>query len=258
MATLKQRIKGDSHVKINNLTNGLVVALLLASPVVGADTQYPAADFEPKVIYQDAEYIGQNKSASAEVSTKQAKPADVDSQYPAADFEPKVLYKDADYKKSTATGSSSVSEGVAAVSEKRTITGSSSASESAATDDVAASGVEKVEDESMLSYLLGLGVFAVAGYAFLRKREPKVKTSSSTPVYSGHMSGLSGVARYIRKHNLSAVTGVARYLESQVVSAKDAAVSSGVEKYLEKQAKSAQEKAAQAGTGVEKYMRDRG
>ncbi|MDI1231794.1 MAG: hypothetical protein PSU93_11655 [Methylobacter sp.] len=226
-------------MKINNLTNGLVVALLLASPVVGADTQYPAADFEPKVIYQDAEYIGQNKSASAEVSTKQAKPADVDSQYPAADFEPKVLYKDADYKKSTATGSSS-------------------ASESAATDDVAASGVEKVEDESMLSYLLGLGVFAVAGYAFLRKREPKVKTSSSTPVYSGHMSGLSGVARYIRKHNLSAVTGVARYLESQVVSAKDAAVSSGVEKYLEKQAKSAQEKAAQAGTGVEKYMRDRG
>ncbi|MDO9169432.1 MAG: hypothetical protein Q7U18_10175 [Methylobacter sp.] len=237
-------------MKINNLTNGLVVALLLASPVVGADTQYPAADFEPKVIYQDAEYIGQNKPASAEVSTKQAKPADVDSQYPAADFEPKVLYKDADYKRSTATGSSSVSEGVAAVS--------SSTSESVATDEVAASGVEKVEDESMLSYLLGLGVFAVAGYAFLRKREPKVKTSSSTPVYSGHMSGLSGVARYIRKHNLSAVTGVARYLESQIVSAKDAAVSSGVEKYLEKQAKSAQEKAAQAGTGVEKYMRDRG
>ncbi|WP_432743801.1 hypothetical protein ABXJ76_02535 [Methylobacter sp. G7] len=246
-------------MKINNLTNGLVAALLLASPIVGADTQYPAADFEPKVIYQDAEYIGQNKPASAEVSTKQAKPtADVDSQYPAADFEPKVLYKDADYKKSAATGSSSVSEGVAAVSEKRTITGSSSTSESVATDDVAVSGVEKVEDESMLSYLLGLAVFAVAGYAFLRKREPKIKTSSSTPVYSGHMSGLSGVARYIRKHNLSAVTGVARYLESQVVSAKDAAVSSGVEKYLEKQAKSAQEKAAQAGTGVEKYMRDRG
>lgn len=256
MATLKQRIKGDSHVKINNLTNGLVVALLLASPVVGADTQYPAADFEPKVIYQDID-SSQSKSVSTK-SAKSAKSADVDSQYPAADFEPKVLYKDADYKKSTATGSSSVSEGVAAVSEKRTIIENSSTSESVKTDDVAVSGVEKVEDESMLSYLLGLAVFAVAGYAFLRKREPKVKASSSTPVYSGHMSGLSGVARYIRKHNLSAVTGVARYLESQVVSAKDAVVSSGVEKYLEKQAKSAQEKAAQAGTGVEKYMRDRG
>ncbi|MDO9423252.1 MAG: hypothetical protein Q7T40_03560 [Methylobacter sp.] len=244
-------------MKINNLTNGLVATLLLASPIVGAETQYPAADFEPKVIYQDAEYIGQNKSASAAVSTKQAKSADVDSKYPAADFEPKVLYKDADYKKSTATGSSSASEGVAAVSEKSTITESSSTSERVTTDDVAVSGVEKVEDESMLSYLFGLAVFAVAGYAFLRKREEKVK-ASGTPVYSGHVSGLSGVARYMRKHNMSALTGVARYLESQVVSAKDAAVSSGVEKYLEKQAKSAQEKAAQAGTGVEKYMRNRG
>jgi len=240
MTILKQRIKGDSHVKINNLTNGLVATLLLASPIVGAETQYPAADFKPKVVYQDAEYISQNKPASAAASTtKPVKSAEVDSKYPAADFEPKVLYKDADYKPST-------------------ITKSSSAAERVTTDDVAVTGVEKVEEESMLSYLLGLAVFAVAGYAFLRKREPKVKSSSGTPVYSGHISGLSGVARYLRKHNMSAVTGVARYLESQVVSAKDAVVVSGVEKYLEKQAKSVKEKAAQAGTGVEKYMRNRG
>jgi len=55
-----------------------------------------------------------------------------------------------------------------------------------------------------------------------------------------------------------AATGVARYLESQVVTAKEAAAVSGVEKYLEKQAKSAKEQAAQAATGVEKYMRNRG
>lgn len=222
-------------MKINNLTNGLVATLLLASPIVGAETEYPAADFKPKVIYQDIDN-SQNKSASVAAP---AKSADVDSKYPAADFEPKVLYKDADYKPSKFTGSSSVSE-------------------QAATGDVAVSSAVKVEEESMLSYLLGLAAFAVAAYVFLSKRDKSKTKVSDSQVYSKHISGLSGVARYLRKHNMSAVTGVARYLESQVESAKGAAAASGVEKYLEKQAKSAKEKAAQAGTGVEKYMRNRG
>jgi hypothetical protein len=235
MATLKQRIEGDSHVKINNLTNGLVATLLLASPIVGAETEYPASDFKPKVIYQDTG-SSQNKSASATASTKQASSDEADSRYPAADFEPKVLYKDADYKPSKFTGISSTSN--QAMSSEATV-----------------NGAVKVEEESMMSYLLGLVVFAVAGYLFLTKRESKAKSGDSR-AYSSHASGLSGVARYLRKHNMGAVTGVARYLESQV-SAKGSAVSS-VEKYLEKQAKSAKEKPAQAGTGVEKYMRDRG
>lgn len=218
-------------MKINNLTNGLVAALILASPIVGADTQYPAADFQPKVIYQDIEG-GQSKSAAA--PTKQAQPAEVDSKFPAADFAPKVLYKDAEYKPSK-------------------ITDTSSASVPTATADVAV----KVEEESMLSYLLGLAVFAVAGYVFLTRREKPKAKASDTPVHSSHVSGLSGVARYLRKHNMSAVTGVARYLETQIAAAKGAEAVSGVEKYLEKQAKSAKEKAAQAGTGVEKYMRNR-
>ena len=219
-------------MKINNLTNGLVAALILASPMVGADTQYPAADFQPKVIYQDIE-SSQSKSAPA-ASTKQAKSAEVDSKFPAADFEPKVLYKDAEYKASK-------------------ITDTSSASAQAATVDAAV----KVEEESMLSYLLGLAVFAVAGYIFLTQRQKPKANASDTSINSSHVSGLSGVARYLRKHNMSAVTGVARYLESQVAAAKRAEPVSGVEKYLEKQAKSAKEKAAQAGTGVEKYMRNR-
>jgi len=225
-------------VKINNLTNGLVAALLLASPIVGAETQYPAADFKPKVIYQDTDY-SQNKSTSAPAASKEVKSADADSKFPAADFEPKVLYKDADYKPSKATETALKSES------------------SVAAGDVAVSNAVKVEEESMLSYLLGLAVFAVAGYIFLSKREkPKAKVGAA-PVHSGHISGLSGVSRYLRKHNMSAVTGVARYLEQQVASGKGAAAVSGVEKYLEKQAKSAKEKAAQAGTGVEKYMRNR-
>lgn len=224
-------------MKMNNLTNGLVATLLLASPIVGAETEYPAADFKPKVIYQD---IDSSKSAAA--PSKQAKSVESatesDSQYPAANFEPKVLYKDADYKPSKSTATSS-------------------ASERATTSDVAVSEAVKVEEESMMTYLLGLVAFAVAGYLFFTKRETKAKASGSR-AYSSHASGLSGVARYLRKHNMGAATGVARYLESQVVSEKSSAATSSVEKYLEKQAKSAKEKSAQAGTGVEKYMRDRG
>jgi len=221
---------------MNNLTNGLVATLLLASPIVGAETEYPAADFKPKVIYQD---VDSSKSASA--PTKQAKSVEsteADSKYPAANFEPKVLYKDADYKPSKSTPTSSTSERATA-------------------DEVAVSEAVKGKEESMMTYLLGLVAFAVAGYLFFTKRETKPKASGSR-AYASHASGLSGVARYLRKHNMGAATGVARYLESQVVSKKSSAVTSSVEKYLEKQAKSAKEKSAQAGTGVEKYMRDRG
>ncbi|MDP3589957.1 MAG: hypothetical protein Q8R54_05395 [Methylobacter sp.] len=223
-------------MKMNNLTNGLVATLLLASPIVGAETEYPAADFKPKVIYQD---IDSSKSASAPAKqSKSVESTESDSKYPAADFEPKVLYKDADYKPSKSTSTSSTSERATA-------------------GEVAVSEGVKAEEESRMSYLLGLVAFAVAGYLFFTKRETKTKASSSR-AYASHASGLSGVARYLRKHNMGAVTGVARYLESQVVSTKSSAATSSVEKYLEKQAKSAKEKSAQAGTGVEKYMRDRG
>lgn len=228
-------------MKINNLTNGLVATLLLASPIVGAETEYPAADFKPKVIYQD---VDSSKSASA--PAKQAKPVEAteaDSKYPATNFEPKVLYKDADYKPSKFTGTSSTS------------TSTASARTQAADTEVSAP--VKAEDNSMMTYLLGLIVAAVAGFVFLSKREPKAKVRQA-PVYTSHASGLSGVARYLRKHNMVAATGVARYLESRAETEKEKVATSGVEKYLEKQAKSAKEAAAQAGTGVEKYMRNRG
>jgi len=157
-------------VKINNLTNGLVATLLLASPIVGAETEYPASDFKPKVIYQDTA-SGQSKPAPVAAAAKQEKSAEVDSRYPAADFEPKVLYKDADYKPSKFSGTSSTTE------------------RAATTGAAAVSAPVKAEEDSMMSYLLGLVVFAVAGYIFLGKREQKAKVSSS-PVYSGHVSGL--------------------------------------------------------------------
>jgi hypothetical protein len=92
------------NVKKNNLLQSAIVALLVASPFAAYAGQYPAADFEPKVLYQDESV----KSTSAAVIVKAAPvvaaaaPAATvsDSKYPAANFEPKVLFSDDSYKPS--------------------------------------------------------------------------------------------------------------------------------------------------------------
>ena len=64
----------------NNLTKGLFTALLLISSVVSADEKYPAADFQPKVVYSDDNYkhnktlptsASKNASVSSATSTKE-------------------------------------------------------------------------------------------------------------------------------------------------------------------------------------------
>lgn len=61
----------------NLLTKGLLAALLLASPMVGAESKYPAADFQPGVVYKDADLIAKHNApiqaiAPAPVATSQA------------------------------------------------------------------------------------------------------------------------------------------------------------------------------------------
>ena len=51
-------------MKKNDLTKSLFAALLLASPMVGAEQQYPAVNFEPTILYQDADYIAKNKPSA--------------------------------------------------------------------------------------------------------------------------------------------------------------------------------------------------
>lgn len=50
----------------SNLTAGLLTALLLASPLVGAEAQYPAADFKPAIIFQDTDLIAKHTQAATE------------------------------------------------------------------------------------------------------------------------------------------------------------------------------------------------
>ena len=63
---------------------GLAVTLGLLSSfnaATAADDQYPAANFEPSVIYMDNEVVAQ---------------ATHDDKYPAANFQPKVIYRNND------------------------------------------------------------------------------------------------------------------------------------------------------------------
>ena len=67
-----------------------VIALATFTASAGSDEQYPAANFQPTVIYIDKESV---KSSSKCPDQKTAEKAtEFDPKYPAANFEPKVIY----------------------------------------------------------------------------------------------------------------------------------------------------------------------
>jgi len=233
-------------VKKNNLTRGAFALLLLASTAAGADQQYPAADFQPEVLYQDSDYIAKNSpstttakapvSASKVTSSAAAASNEVDSKYPAANFQPEVLYHDPNYKPTESVKTNASKQAVG--------------SESIESQNVAPAVIKK-EESSMSSYLIGLVVLALAGFYFFKNRSTApVQKKVSAPAITPY--ALTGVAKYLNKVS---GTGVSRYLEKQVKSAS-ATATTGVAKYMAKQA--ASPKATKAATGVEKYMRDRG
>jgi len=240
-----------SKVKKNKLTKGAFVVLLLANAVVSADQKYPAADFQPEVLYQDNAYIAKG-SASSPVAEKPAetkkvesvsvKKQEVDSKYPAADFQPEVLYQDKNYKPSPAPVAKAQAVSSKVISNENV------------TKPAVPAATESKEDSSELTYLLGLAVLACAGF-FLRKQSeastPKKTNATQSTVRKSYALN-TGVAKYLNKVS---GTGVSRYLETQV---KVATVSTGVAKYMAKQSSAAKANANNAATGVEKYMRDRG
>lgn len=80
------------------LAAGIAFGSFTAS--AASDDQYPAANFQPKVVFIDQEAAaaatsGSSDSASAKCPQQQAaaaKQTEFDPKYPAASFEPKVLY----------------------------------------------------------------------------------------------------------------------------------------------------------------------
>ncbi|SJM90411.1 conserved exported hypothetical protein [Crenothrix polyspora] len=209
-------------MKKNNFKNGLLAVLVLSSGIVCADDQYPAADFQPTVVYQDESYIANNSKAAASSQSAPAAKAQssaADAKYPAANFEPQVVYSDPDYKPSAVSAGSSSSAS----------SNASSATASAAPDAAAAPA------DTLTSYCIGLIVMALGGVAFFRSRNcgkctksAKTSASSSSAGNSNSGGGLTGVAKYLSR---ASGTGVSRYLDKHVQSVK-ASAATGVEKYI--------------------------
>lgn len=213
-------------MKKNNLLQGAIVALLVASPfAANAGAQYPAADFEPKVLYQDESV----KSTPAAAPVAKAAPAVVaapvstdDSKYPATNFEPKILFKDDNYKPSKSAPS-------LAPTSAPTYTSSAGA---VVMEEAAIKKAEKNDDSNFL--ILGLLAAAAAGFAASRcpkfagvfgtsSTEDDVfapKETGVTRYLNARVPKVSGVTKYLERAGKP--TNVARYIAKQNIAQKAA------------------------------------
>jgi len=215
-------------VKKNNLKKGIFTALLLVSSVVSAGVKYPAADFQPKVVYQDSDYKHSGAATNSAASFGE-KAAD-DSNYPAATFKPQVLFQDTEYKHNTKVSN--------------TPNTAQTASSSSSSAEVAFDTAEAAEEGDLTPIF---GVIILAAAVFLYRKKAAKKTAGNN-----YPEGPTGVAKYIQ-NKAPKISGVAKYLEANQPTPK-----SGVAKYVAKRVVEAKRAAAEKTTGVEKYMRNKG
>lgn len=81
-------------MKNTQFTLAAFVVSLLAAPALYAQ-DYPASNFQPKVIYSSETPIIQSSAAPCAAKAEQT---EADPKYPAASFQPKVIYNSADAK----------------------------------------------------------------------------------------------------------------------------------------------------------------
>ncbi|GEM_PF-335597 len=87
-----QTTQGYYHMKkiiILGLTTA-VIALASFTASAGSDAQYPAANFQPKVVYIDKEAVKSSPKCPDQKPAEKA--TEFDPKYPAANFTPKVIY----------------------------------------------------------------------------------------------------------------------------------------------------------------------
>lgn len=210
------------------------IFLVCGSAFAGAD--YPAADFQPKVVYSDASAATATKS-EAPVSKPAAVEVENDPNFPATNFQPKVVYSDASYKHNAAA------PGVASQAKS---SGSTVAVESSEAAVVAG---EKAGSESSSSTFIGVMLLGAVGlFLLFNKKQTAPSAGVADDVVAG---GATGVEKYLDKMGANK-TGVAKYLEKQGES-----TATGVAKYMAKQIVRDREAAAARATGVEKYLRDK-
>lgn len=228
-------------MKLTNLTKCVLVVLVLGSNAVNAEDQYPAANFEPKVVYQDESVSKSTEATAASKPSSSTSSAGSDSQYPASDFQPKVVYSDSDYKHTAPAVSTS----------------SNSASTSSSSAETSASAaVTPEKSDSSMGYLFGLIALAVGGFALFKKGKDGAKSSSkpASVSYANQVGAATGVARYVMRIS---GTGVSRYIDKNQKVVAETTPASGVAKYLASRAVESEASASQLATGVEKYLRNK-
>lgn len=225
-------------MKKNTLKLSVYAVMLLSSALAIADDEFPAADFQPKVIFENsdastaaqpsstsapeasttdsnypaADYqpkvLYQNDAANADSSSKKTvaeEPAAIDTEHPAADFQPKVLFSDPDHKPTPLKGTQSSPASTPAPSK------ATPASATTAPDSINA---EEASDYS----LIGIGLLALIAIGLTRcKSICKFRTvgTSNTSTAPTKNNGKTGVANYLDRHNKSSLSGVAKYIANK-------------------------------------------
>ena len=86
------------------------ILLLSASGQVFSDEQYPAADFQPKVLYSNPVEASEDTVSTESTNVTHAGNLEQDSKFPATSFEPKLLYRDENYQHHSESAGISVNE----------------------------------------------------------------------------------------------------------------------------------------------------
>jgi hypothetical protein len=207
-------------VKNSILNKSLFAALLIASPIVGAESKYPAADFEPGVVYKDNELIEKHNQAAKQAPVVKAQ----------TKAEPVVT------KSNNSSAETSYTESKTAKSS------------------AASSG-----EPTIGTMPIALAVLAIGGFAFWRSKSvPKVAPAQAPAAVANvtGTSGATGVEKYLNSRPEvagTAQTGVAKYLSGIAAETPSVGGETGVSKYLKKLPESA---VSNAETGVSKYLKN--
>jgi len=87
-------------MKTTQITPILFMVSLLATTAVSAQ-DYPASNFQPKVIFSSEAVVTEQAAASNSATSPclpKVEQSPVDPKYPASSFQPKVIYSSADVK----------------------------------------------------------------------------------------------------------------------------------------------------------------
>lgn len=175
-------------------TKAFIAALLLASPMAGAEPQYPAADFSPVIIFQDTALIAKHaEDAKERAAVVQAKPS--------------------------VGGQSQSAPSIAPVEEAKPAAGGAQ-STSPLTDNLPV-------------VLIALALVGFSFWPGKRPGAKQGESRYASRVSAGEVRGESGVARYLRalpENAKAKETGVARYVKSLPDKSKSA--DTGVARYL--------------------------